>query len=132
MFGDLDDSSGSGSGDSRPQFWRTPQQQSDYERQIMKVHTMYKLITLEGLNRTEFQIRRPRDLRKMFGQLEVAAVPLTNSPENIRGFHSIQLDPNEPGAAELVSKIDTYVLQYVGVADLSYFESYPPIFSAPR
>lgn len=68
----------------------------------------------------------------MQGPLKVAAGPLAATESNIRGFRAIQLDPNEPGSADLVSKIDNYALQYVGVADLSYFESYPPIFSAER
>ena len=64
--------------------------------------------------------------------MAVAAGPLALLAENIRGFLAIHLDPNEPGASDLISRIDTYALQYLGVADLSYFESYPPMFSAER
>ena len=61
-----DDDEGSGSGDDRPSYLRTPAQQADYDRQTMAVSTVAKLITLEGLERTEYQLRRPRDLRKLF------------------------------------------------------------------
>ncbi len=57
-------------------------------------------------------------------------MPLTASKFHIDGWRSVHLDPNEPGSSGHLGQIESYVINHMATANVSYFEGYPDLFSA--
>lgn len=57
---------------------------------------------------------------------------LSNKPSNIEGWKAIQVDPNEPGASEILESIEKFGLSFILTADIDYPESFHPIYDAKR
>ncbi len=61
-----------------------------------------------------------------------ATIPLEDTPENIAGWKSVLLDPNEEGPSKMIRRIDDYSLAFTSTANLLHEEDRDGIFSAKR
>jgi hypothetical protein len=57
---------------------------------------------------------------------------LADTVDNIDGWSSVYIDPNEGGASDLTSLIESYILSYASSANILHDESYPGLYSANR
>jgi hypothetical protein len=61
-----------------------------------------------------------------------ASLPLNASEENIEGWKSVHLDPNEAGSALLLNTLENFGLTFINTAKIDYPESFPPLFDAKK
>ncbi len=57
-------------------------------------------------------------------------IPLADTEDNIRGYNSVHLDPNEAGSSKLIDRFESYILQYMNSGNIKYPEDYPGVFSS--
>ena len=57
-----------------------------------------------------------------------ASLPLADTQDNIKGWGSVMLDPDEEGSSKLVKRIEKYALYYLNSADLREDEYFPGYF----
>ena len=119
---DLESSS---AGNSDKIYPRSEQEQLDYDREILLYSSAKKLLNFDGLRVLE----RPRYLVKRWTILSSAAEPLKDTQDNIQGWKSILLDPDEEGPSSLVKRLEKYAMHYMNSADLREEEAYPGFYS---
>ena len=62
--------------------------------------------------------------------LPTAALPLDNVHDNIDGWNSVMLDPDEEGSSRLVSDIEKYSMAFLNSADIRENEDFPDFYDA--
>ncbi len=55
---------------------------------------------------------------------------LTDTPDNIRGWKSIQLNPDEPDSSVFVRRLEQFIMEAMATADVKHPEDYPPYYNA--
>jgi hypothetical protein len=110
----------------RKMYPRTTLEQKDYDRQALDHQSAEKLINFDGLK----YIEKPRYLPKRWSILGTASLPIADTTDNINGWESDMLDPDEEGASKLVKRLEKYSMLYLNSADISFDEDYPGYFSA--
>ena len=115
-------------GSSGKIFHRNQTEQDHYDRQMLDYTSAKKLLNFDGLK----VIEKPRYLVKRWTVLDTAALPLVESEDNIHGWESVMLDPDEEGASKLVKRIEKYSMYYLNSADFTEDESFPGFYDAQQ
>ena len=62
--------------------------------------------------------------------MPTASLPLENTHDNIDGWMSVMLDPDEEGSSKLVNRIEKYSMLFLNSADIREEEDFPDFFDA--
>ena len=62
--------------------------------------------------------------------MPTAAAPLEDVHENIDGWNSVMLDPDEEGSSKLVKRIEKYTMKFLNTADFREEEDFPDFYDA--
>ncbi len=62
--------------------------------------------------------------------MPTVASPIRDTPANLAGWQSVQLDPNEEGSSAVVAGMEEYALTWLSSADISHDEDFSPLYSA--
>jgi len=120
---DLDSGSAGSSGKI---YERTEQQQKDYDRSMLDYDGARKLLNFDGLK----VIEKPRYLVKRWTVLPTASEALVDNEDNIAGWRSVMLDPDEEGSSKLVKRIEKYSMHYLNSADFREEEDFADFYDA--
>ena len=122
---DLESSS---AGKSDKIYPRTDQEQEDFDRAQLSYESAKKLLNFDGLR----TIERPRYLVKRWSVVPTASISLEDEHENIHGWESVVLDPDQEGASQLVKRIERYSMYYMNSADLREGENFDGFYDASK